>query len=432
MHWRFENNLNFNLYKKPTISKNIYCQLCTGVLKKGFKRKKFQPHPMKAYCSSTFMRVTKKTFFPVHASSFFAIAAIVFFAMHSQAAPCGHPRQNPQELLPARVSDEKMREIYEETKTPYKCGIVVEAPKGMLADSPSVFQKDGKWYMYYIIQDGSGYSTHIAESPDLLNWKYKGEILKRKNNSDWDSQQSAGYAALFDHNWGGSNSLEKFEGKYWMSYLGGALKGYETDPLSIGIARAGDCAQNAEWERLPRPALSPSDAESRYFEKLTLYKSNIIYDKNKTLGARFVMYYNAKTESGYERIGIAVSDDMENWRRFGKEPVIDNGKGLSGDPQIVKIGDVWVMFYFGAGWGNPQSKAAAFDTFACSYDLVNWTKWNGKNLVEPSESFDKTYAHKPWLLKHNGIVYHFYCAVGDRGRAIALATSKDLREKIKK
>ena len=387
---------------------------------------------MKAYCSSTFMRVTKKTFFPVHASSFFAIAAIVFFAMHSQAAPCGHPRQNPQELLPARVSDEKMREIYEETKTPYKCGIVVEAPKGMLADSPSVFQKDGKWYMYYIIQDGSGYSTHIAESPDLLNWKYKGEILKRKNNSDWDSQQSAGYAALFDHNWGGSNSLEKFEGKYWMSYLGGALKGYETDPLSIGIARAGDCAQNAEWERLPRPALSPSDAESRYFEKLTLYKSNIIYDKNKTLGARFVMYYNAKTESGYERIGIAVSDDMENWRRFGKEPVIDNGKGLSGDPQIVKIGDVWVMFYFGAGWGNPQSKAAAFDTFACSYDLVNWTKWNGKNLVEPSESFDKTYAHKPWLLKHNGIVYHFYCAVGDRGRAIALATSKDLREKIKK
>ena len=37
------------------------------------------------------------------------------------------------------------------------------------------------------------------------------------------------------------------------------------------------------------------------------------------------------------------------------------------------MGDLWVMFYFGAGW---QPKA--FDTFACSYDLVNWTKWEGR------------------------------------------------------
>ena len=42
----------------------------------------------------------------------------------------------------------------------------------------------------------------------------------------------------------------------------------------------------------------------------------------------------------------------------------------------------------------------------------------------PSEPWDKTYAHKPWVIKHNGVVYHFYCAVGDQGRVIALATSK--------
>ena len=135
------------------------------------------------------------------------------------------------------------------------------------------------------------------------------------------------------------------------------------------------------------------------------------------------------TQWGPMHWGHVSSTDMLNWKRYGKDAVIDNGKGLSGDPQIVKIGDVWVMFYFGAGWANQGSRAAAFDTFACSYDLKNWTKWTGKNLVEPSESFDKTYAHKPWILKHNGIVYHFYCAVGDRGRNIALATSKDLRGK---
>ena len=48
------------------------------------------------------------------------------------------------------------------------------------------------------------------------------------------------------------------------------------------------------------------------------------------------------------------------------------------------------------------------------------------DLIAPSEPWDKTFTHKPWLLKHDGVVYHFYCAVGDEGRVIALATSKDL------
>ncbi|KPK41207.1 MAG: glycosylase, partial [Phycisphaerae bacterium SG8_4] len=104
-------------------------------------------------------------------------------------------------------------------------------------------------------------------------------------------------------------------------------------------------------------------------------------------------------------------------------PVIDNGRGLSGDPQIARIEDVWVMFYFGCGW-----KPKAFDTFACSYDLVHWTRWQGPHLIEPSEPWDQTYAHKPWVVKKDGIVYHYYCAVGDQGRVIALATSEDLRK----
>ena len=80
------------------------------------------------------------------------------------------------------------------------------------------------------------------------------------------------------------------------------------------------------------------------------------------------------------------------------------------------------MFYFGAGW-----KPKAFDTFACSYNLVHWTKWDGPHLMEPSEPWDDVYAHKPWMICHEDIVYHFYCAVGNQGRVIALATSKDLR-----
>ena len=158
---------------------------------------------------------------------------------------------------------------------------------------------------------------------------------------------------------------------------------------------------------------------------------------DRTLGpdARFVIFYNAKggpQES--EFIGLAASADMRTWRRCDKNPVIVNGgpnNKISGDAQIVKMGDVWVMFYFGAFWDvYPENDSATFDTFACSYDLVHWTKWDGPNLIESSTSYDKTFAHKPWILKHDGIVYHFYCAVGDQGRVIALATSVDLRENV--
>lgn len=185
--------------------------------------------------------------------------------------------------------------------------------------------------------------------------------------------------------------------------------------------------QALEWTRISEnPVLSPDQSEARTFEKVTLYKSNIVFDKEESLGYPFVMYYNGKIKSGYEKIGMAVSRDMIHWIRYGQEPVVANGEekghGISGDPQIVKIGDVWVMFYFGAFW-----KPKAFDTFACSYDMVNWTKWTGPHLIEPSEPWDAQYAHKPWVIKHDGLVYHFYCAVGNEGRVIALATSKPLR-----
>jgi predicted GH43/DUF377 family glycosyl hydrolase len=119
---------------------------------------------------------------------------------------------------------------------------------------------------------------------------------------------------------------------------------------------------------------------------------------------------------------MAVSEDMVHWTRFGDSPVIDNGKGISGDPQITRIGDLWVMFYFGHVW-----KPKAFDTFACSHDLIHWTKWDGPHLIEPTEPWDATFAHKPWVLKHDGVVYHYYCSVSkEHGRNIALAASKDL------
>jgi hypothetical protein len=82
------------------------------------------------------------------------------------------------------------------------------------------------------------------------------------------------------------------------------------------------------------------------------------------------------------------------------------------------------MFYFGAFW---KGTSGAFNRFACSYDLVNWTDWTGPNLVEPSEPYDAVFAHKSFVVQYKGVVYHFYCAVDKKDhRGIAVATSKDM------
>ncbi len=327
-----------------------------------------------------------------------------------------------------KVPPEVMKKIYEEVKTPYKHGVILMPQKGEMLDNPCVFRHNDAWYMMYISFDGKGYETRLAKSDNLLDWKPLGCILKRGKSGAWDSAQADGWPTLLDPAWEGPNTLKKFNNRYWMMYLGGNKNGYETDPLSTGVAWTDDPTSVKEWTRYEKnPVLSPNDPDAREFETKTIYKHYTVEDSTRSLGGRFVNFYNAKQKGVWrEQIGVAVSDDLLAWKRVGTKPVIENGvpgkAALSADPMIKRIGDVWVMFYFGFLWRDDVK--GAFDTFACSYDLKEWTKWDGEPLVKPSEPYDSVHAHKPWVIKHNGIVYHYYCAVGDKGRCIALSMSK--------
>ncbi|GAB3996915.1 hypothetical protein GCM10028807_40730 [Spirosoma daeguense] len=327
-----------------------------------------------------------------------------------------------------------MQRVYEEVKTPFKYGLVMTpADNDHKMDCPTVFRKGKQWYMTYLLYNGRGYETWLAKSKDLLNWETQGRIMSFSSDTTlWDANQKAGYNALQNYKWGGSYELEKFQNKYWMSYFGGSAKGYEAGDLSIGIASTTkDPATPHEWQRQPKPVLTAKDTDTRWWENRKLYKSTVIRDPKKLTGHPFVMYYNANGDTTgvpktrwFERIGMAVSDDMIHWQRFQKEPVMMHPVGITGDAVIQQIGDRYVMFYFGAFW---QDRKGAFNRFAVSNDLVNWTDWTGENLIEPSEEYDNLYAHKSYVLKHKGVVYHFYCAVNKHDqRGIAVATSADL------
>jgi predicted GH43/DUF377 family glycosyl hydrolase len=352
-----------------------------------------------------------------------ALAQLFFLNSHAQ-------KEVPQHVV---------QQIYEEVKTPFKYGlVVVPSDAAKKIDCPSVFRKGKYWYMTYIVFDGRGYETWMAKSNNLLQWNTLGRLMSfsdtaDKNNIAWDANQKAGYIALQDTKWGGLYELQKFNGKYWMSYIGGKDKGYEPGPLAIGIAHtANDISRPHEWDRVGDAVLSMTDKDVRWWENKKLFKSSIIWDKQKTLGHPFVMYYNANGDTSnntpkwrwFERIGMAVSDDMINWQRHLVDPVVHHKIGITGDGVVQKINDVWVMFYFGAFWEGRKNET--FNRFACSYDLVNWTDWNGEDLVKSSEPYDAKYAHKSYVVKWKGVVYHFYCAVDNKDhRGIAVATSVD-------
>lgn len=345
-----------------------------------------------------------------------------------------------------KISKNVMQKIYDEVKTPYKYGMVV-APKDNYhqIDCPMVYHEGNRWFMTYVVYngkdgtDGRGYETWLATSDDLLQWKTLGRLLCYADKG-WDMNQRAGYPALIDWTWNGSYEMAKYKGRHWMSYFGGEGTGYEAirKPLNMGMASTkDDITQAHPWETSPSPVLSINDKSAQWWEKLTHYKSTVYWDKNKTLGKPFVMFYNAgginpANQLKAERIGIALSSNMTSWRRLplrtakrktGNPVFFHEAPGIiTGDAQIVKFPHYYVMFYFSAY--NPERKYNAYNTFAVSRDLVNWQDWEGADLVYPSKPYDDMFAHKSYVLKHQGVVYHFYCAVNHAGqRGIAVATS---------
>ena len=331
-----------------------------------------------------------------------------------------------------------MQQIYEEVKTPYKYGMVVApADNYHKIDCPTVFHENGKWYMTYVVYngkdgtDGRGYETWLAESNDLLSWKTLGRLLSYKDDG-WDMNQRGGFPALIDWTWNGNYHIGKYKDRHWMTYIGGHGTGYEAvkEPLNIGLAWTVDDVTKAhEWQSSDKPLLSINDKKAQWWEKLVQYKSTIYDDPQKTLGKRFIMFYNAgginpTNNLKAERIGIALSNNLKTWQRYEGNPVFANEVSgiITGDAQIARMGDLYIMFYFMAY--DPSRSYNAFNTFAVSCDLIHWQRWEGDDLISPSKPYDEMFAHKSYVVKHNGVVYHFYCAVNNDGqRGIALATS---------
>lgn len=225
-------------------------------------------------------------------------------------------------------------------------------------------------------------------------------------------------------------TLKKVDGRYLSLY--GAYPrqgGYELRPGYEGVATSKD---GLIWQAAKKePILSVYQKDVGMWEKHCIYQPWLIKHKGK-----YINFYNAANPQGKEQMGIALSDDLFKWKRHKHNPVVPIGppesynENQSAGGKVFWDKDHWIMFITGLQHlkGKPRPHASIMAAY--SRDLYHWT-------VDPEPLYkagghptrlDWKHAHKISIVWNpaNQTFYMFYCAYGNKGRGIALLTSKPL------
>jgi predicted GH43/DUF377 family glycosyl hydrolase len=289
-------------------------------------------------------------------------------------------------------------------------------------DCPFVFRHDGRFYMTFLGFDGTGYQTGLASSSNLLDWRSEGLIVGRDPQSEMFRFNVALNWIVRENDIFAPGRLKKIRGRYLGVYHSYPNAGYEQGPAVIGLC----WSENLRRWRLDPPVLRPE--EGAEWERGGLYKPCLVHEKGV-----FYLFYNAKlaTKPNKEQTGVAVSRDLRTWTRHAANPLIRNGgegsldEIFASDPCVLRFGRQWAMFYY-----SLDRRYVARDLLALGPDLLHFEKCDGILVdVGPPGAVDERYAHKPSVICHDGVLYHFYCAVAKNNRrGISVALSRPEEE----
>ena len=340
-------------------------------------------------------------------------------------------------------------------RTPYKYPKLVLSPTARKGDfdqrsidDPIVFYANGAFQMLYIGWDGVGYQTGLATSADLIHWTRTALVAPRDPASRYTKYNLALSSILRDKQLQSRGDAIKVNGKYLGAWNAYPSAGYEEGAAVIGLATSDDLLH---WQ-LTDPILLPQDGAP--WEHGGLYRPDLLLDRGT-----YYLYYNAKTdvlpegEGGgwHEQTGVATSKDLKIWTRYKGNPILRNGprgsatypaanpiaathpplpdardSRFASNPFVVQSGRDFGMFYYGFRYQRP---GRACEMLAIGVDPYSFVKVP-EILIDTGApgTIDETFAHKPSVITHEGVLYHFYCAVSgqypNETRGIAVARSK--------
>jgi predicted GH43/DUF377 family glycosyl hydrolase len=327
-------------------------------------------------------------------------------------------------------------------RTPYKYPALVVSATGRKGDfdqrsidDPIVFHANGAFQMLYIGWDGIGYQTGLATSADLLHWTRTALVAPRDPASKYTRYNLALSSILRDKQLRSRGEALKVNGKYLGAWNAYPSAGYEEGAAVIGLATSEDLLH---WQ-LTDPILTPQDGAP--WEHGGLYRPDLMLARGT-----YYLYYNAKTDTlpasegggWHEQTGVATSTDLKNWARYQHNPILRNGprgnattpdardSRFASNPFVVQNGRDYAMFYYGFRYQRPGRACEMLALGANPYSFVK----SPEILIDTGApgAIDETFAHKPSVITHEGVLYHFYCAVSgqypNEVRGIAVARSK--------
>jgi predicted GH43/DUF377 family glycosyl hydrolase len=174
------------------------------------------------------------------------------------------------------------------------------------------------------------------------------------------------------------------------------------------------------------------------FANAYIESPNVFWDSNKLkYGMVFVGYVDdGNGNRAFGSIGIAWSDDLENWTMeenpiFERNPI--SGQADSGSvtgPVMYIIDGVYYLYYVGCTDAGYEAGTKSL-CLATSTDLVNWTRHENNPIISPSGVSGSWYGsqvYHPNILKYGGLYYMFINAkpYGSLKENIGYATSTDL------
>jgi len=197
--------------------------------------------------------------------------------------------------------------------------------------------------------------------------------------------------------------------KYYLFYSGRSGTTDHSDNYQIGYAEATNLY--GPWTKYSgNPILTFGD--SGEFDYSYLRVQSLI-----KIGDTWYMYYWGADSGGTARIGVATCPEADfpsgPWTKSASNPILDLGASGEFDsvhvlkPYVIKIGEIYYMFYA----GNDGSKVRI--GVACSHDGISWLKYGSFiNDVGPSGSWDENETSSPMVLRYGDVFYFFYEGIG--------------------
>jgi len=153
------------------------------------------------------------------------------------------------------------------------------------------------------------------------------------------------------------------------------------------------------WEK-HEFALSVVEAPSKEYH---LWAPHVVFHEGT-----YYMFYCAGGKSGKEyKIHLATSKDLRKWTRHPENPVITDGFAAR-DPNILRDGDRWLMYYTANSTPEGGNHIVACRT---STDLVHWGN-RMQVYIDPSKGTGGGPTESPFVLRRGDFYYLF---IGPRG-----------------